>query len=67
MYVAGNGARLPHLVNRLGRSLNVEVSPIRMLDGDRLTVGKVGLSEAELAQAQPVLPVPVGLALWGEV
>ncbi len=67
LYVAGNGARLPHLVNRLGRSLNVEVSPIRMLDGDRLTVGKVGLSEAELAQAQPVLPVPVGLALWGEV
>lgn len=67
MYVAGNGARLPHLANRLGRSLNVEVAPIRMLDGERLKVGKVGLSEAELAQAQPVLPVPVGLALWGEV
>ena len=67
MYVAGNGARLPHLANRLGRSLNVEVAPIRMLDGDRIKVGKVGLSETELAQAQPVLPVPVGLALWGEV
>lgn len=67
LYVAGNAARLPHLANRLGRSLNVEVSPIRMLEGDRLSVGKIGLSEAELAQAQPVLPVPVGLALWGEV
>lgn len=67
IYVAGNGARLPHLANRIGRSLGVEIAPIRMLDGDRLTIGKVGLSEAELAQAQPVLPVPVGLALWGEV
>ena len=67
MYIAGNGARLPHLANRLGRSLNVDIAPIRMLDGDRLEVGKVGLSETELVQAQPVLPVPVGLALWGEV
>ena len=30
-------------------------------------VGKLGLSDVELAQAQPVLPVPVGLAMWGEL
>jgi len=67
LFVAGNGARLPNLANRLGRSLGVGVEPVRVLDEEKMRVGKLGLSDVELAQAQPVLPVPVGLAMWGEL
>ncbi|MDR9450071.1 MAG: type IV pilus assembly protein PilM [Acidimicrobiia bacterium] len=67
LFVAGNGARLPNLANRLGRSLGVGVQPVRVLDEEKMRVGKLGLSDVELAQAQPVLPVPVGLAMWGEL
>lgn len=67
MLISGNGARLPHLANRLGRSLGVTIEPVRILGEDRIKVGRTGLSEAELLQAQPVLPIAVGLALWGEV
>lgn len=67
LFVAGNGARLPNLANRLGRSLGVAVEPVRVLDEQKMQVGKLGLSDVELAQAQPVLPVPVGLAMWGEL
>ncbi len=67
LLVSGNGARLPHLANRLGRALSVGIEPVRVIDEGRMRVGKLGLSEAELMQAQPVLPVPVGLALWSEV
>ena len=66
LLVAGNGARLPHLANRMGRALGAPVQPIRIFDGV-VRLGKVGLSEAELAQLQPVAPIPVGLALWGEI
>ena len=58
--VAGNGARLPHLANRIGRTLDAPVEPARVLDG--LSQGR--LSEDEVTPLQPVLPVPVGLALW---
>jgi len=67
LFVAGNGARLPNLANRLGRSLGVGVEPVRVLAEEKMQVGKLGLSDVELAQAQPVLPVPVGLAMWGEL
>lgn len=67
LFVAGNGARLPNLANRLGRALGVGVEPVRVLDEEKMQVGKLGLSDVELAQAQPVLPVPVGLAMWGEL
>ncbi len=66
LLVAGNGARLPHLANRMGRALGADVEPIKIFDGV-VRLGKVGLSDAELAQLQPSAPVPVGLALWGEV
>ncbi|MGH8936115.1 MAG: type IV pilus assembly protein PilM [Acidimicrobiia bacterium] len=62
LVVAGTAARLPNLANRLGKALGTTVEPARVLDD--LKVGRTGLSEAELLQAQPVLPVPVGLALW---
>lgn len=61
--VAGNGARLPHLANRLGRGLGIRVEPARVLD--HITVGRTGLSESQLLALQPVLPAAVGLALWG--
>ncbi len=65
--IAGNGARLPHLANRLGRTLALRIEPVKMLDGEDLDISKrVGLSETELQTAQPVLPVAVGLGLWSE-
>lgn len=67
LLVAGNGARLPHLANRLARALGAQVQAIKILDTGVLDVGKVGLSETELAQMEPVLAVPVGLGLWGEI
>jgi hypothetical protein len=35
--------------------------------GEAVEVGKTGLTEEQLAQVQPVLPVAVGLAEWGLV
>ena len=65
LFIAGNGARLPHLANRLGRSLGVKVAPVKMLDESQFEIGaKVGISETELQTVQPVLAVPAGLGLW---
>ncbi len=66
IYISGNGARLPHLANRMARVLDVGIQPVRLLDSEVIEVGKIGLSEAELMAAQPVLPVAVGLGLWSE-
>lgn len=63
LVVAGNGARLPHLANRLGLALDVPVRPAKVLD--LVDVGGVDLDAEALQEAQPVLPVAVGLALWG--
>ena len=57
--VSGNGARLPHLANRLGDTLGARIEPARVIEG--LNTGK--LSEAEISAMQPVIPIPVGLAL----
>lgn len=58
--VSGNGARLPHLANRLGDALGARIEPARVIEG--LNTGK--LSDSEISAMQPVIPVPVGLALW---
>ncbi|MEE9297930.1 MAG: type IV pilus assembly protein PilM [Acidimicrobiia bacterium] len=63
LVVSGNGARLPHLANRVGKSLNTEVEPVRVLD--HVSVGRVQMTESQLLELQPVLPASVGLALWG--
>lgn len=63
LVVSGNGARLPHLANRLGTAVGVVVKPAKILD--HVDVGRVDLSEDEMLNAQPVLPTAVGLALWG--
>jgi len=65
LIVAGNGARLPHLANRLGRALGTAVEPARILE--QVDVGRVQLTEEQLSAAQPVLPTAVGLAMWGMV
>lgn len=62
--VAGNAARLPHLANRLGQKLALPIVPAKILE--RVEIGRVGLSETEMLDAQPVLPTGVGLGLWGE-
>jgi type IV pilus assembly protein PilM len=63
LVVAGNGARLPHLANRVARSLDTRVEPVRVLD--HVSLGRINITEAELLRLQPVLPAAVGLALWG--
>lgn len=64
--ISGNAARLPHLATRMTRILDVPVVPVKLL-GESIQVGKTGLSDEQLAHAQPVLPVAVGLAEWGLV
>lgn len=63
LVVSGNGARLPHLANRVALSLNTRVEPVRVLD--HLRVGRLHMTESELLALQPVLPAAVGLGLWG--
>jgi Tfp pilus assembly PilM family ATPase len=63
LVVAGNGARLPHLANRVARALGTRVEPVRVLD--HVSVGRVHMTESQLLELQPVLPAAVGLALWG--
>lgn len=63
LVISGNGARLPHLANRLGHTLSTRVEPVRVLD--RIAVGRLQMTEADLLALQPVLPAAVGLALWG--
>jgi type IV pilus assembly protein PilM len=63
LVVSGNGARLPHLANRVARALGTRVEPVRVLD--HLTVGRIQMTESQLLDLQPVLPAAVGLALWG--
>ncbi|MEX2323209.1 MAG: type IV pilus assembly protein PilM [Acidimicrobiia bacterium] len=64
LIVAGNGARLPHLANRIGRVLDTRVEAARVLD--HVDVGRLKMTRNELLAYQPVLPAAVGLALWGE-
>jgi type IV pilus assembly protein PilM len=63
LVVSGNGARLPHLANRVARSLSTKVEPVRVLD--HVGVGRVGMTESQLLDLQPILPAAVGLAMWG--
>jgi type IV pilus assembly protein PilM len=65
LVVAGNGARLPHLARRLGRKLDIPVEPAKVLDF--VDVGRVDKTDAEMLDAQPVLPAAVGLGLWGDI
>jgi len=61
--VTGNGARLGNLAARLAQMTNLPVEAGHPLQYMR--VGKIGLPNDQLVAAEPVLPAPVGLALWG--
>ena len=47
--------------------LNLPIEPVRVLGQGRVDTSKLKLSDQELMLAQPVVSIPVGLALWDEV
>ena len=59
--ISGGGARLTGLVERLSAATRLPVEVARPLS--QLRVGRTGLSEADLAEVEPLVSVPVGLAL----
>src|SRR5439155_18719413 len=63
--VTGGGSRLTGLMERLQSQLGGRVEPARPLAN--LAIGSVKLSPEELADYEPLLTVPIGLALGGEV
>jgi len=64
--VTGGGSRIAGLMERLQGQLGANVEPAHPLNG--LRVGKgIGLDDAELADIESLLTVPIGLAMAGEV
>lgn len=59
--LTGGGALLRNLPDRLQQALRVPVEVAQPLE--TLAVGKVGLDDAQLGQAEPFLSVAIGLAL----
>jgi type IV pilus assembly protein PilM len=59
--VTGGGARTPGLLARLDQALGTPVElahPLQLVE-----VGRIGLSNGQLFDAEPLLTVPIGLAL----
>lgn len=59
--ITGGGSRLPGLLDQLQSQLGSNIQPAHTLQTVRL--GSIGLSETDLAQAEPLMAVPIGLAL----
>ncbi len=59
--LSGGGSRLTGLVERLQQATRLPVEPARPMS--LLTVGKTGLTEEQLAYVEPMVTVPVGLAM----
>lgn len=59
--VTGGASRTPGLMERLQSQVGGRVEPARPLDG--LRMGSASISEEQLAELEPLLAVPVGLAL----
>jgi type IV pilus assembly protein PilM len=59
--VSGGGARLAGLLPRLALATRLPVEPASPLS--QLTVGKTGLSPEQLSYVEPLVTVPVGLAM----
>jgi type IV pilus assembly protein PilM len=59
--LTGGGSLLPGLVERLGAAVAAPVELARPLE--HVTVGRLPLSAEQLAAAEPMLAVPIGLAL----
>ncbi|MGH9178513.1 MAG: type IV pilus assembly protein PilM [Acidimicrobiales bacterium] len=64
--VTGGGSRMAGLMERLQSQLSAAVEPARPLSGVKIGKG-VGLSPEQLHAVEPLLAVPLGLALAGEV
>lgn len=59
--LTGGGSKLANLESRLANALRLPVEQGRTLQ--RVRLGKLGLSEAQLADAEPLMAASVGLAL----
>jgi type IV pilus assembly protein PilM len=59
--VSGGGARLGGLVQRLALGTRLPVEPASPLSN--LKVGKTGLTPEQLSFVEPLVTVPVGLAM----
>lgn len=59
--LSGGGSKLANLPNRLANALRLPVEQGRILQ--RLKIGKIGLSESQLMEAEPLMGAAVGLAL----
>ena len=59
--LSGGGSRLGGLVERLGAATRLPVEVARPLS--IMKIGKTGLTEEQLAYVEPMVTVPVGLAL----
>lgn len=63
LLLTGGGSRTAGLVPRLQQQVTVPVEVAHPLQA--VQVGDVGLTEAQLAEAEPLLAVPIGIALAG--
>jgi len=61
LIVAGGGSLLPGIVDRLSSATRLPVQPARPLSV--LKIGKTGLTPEQLAYVEPMVTVPVGLAM----
>ncbi len=59
--LSGGGSRLGGLAERLSAATGLSVEPARPLS--TVTVGRIGLTDEQLAEAEMSVAVPVGLAL----
>lgn len=59
--LSGGGSKLTNLAGRLASALRLPVEQGRILQ--RMRVGKLGLTEAQLMEAEPLMGAAVGLAL----
>ena len=64
--VTGGGSRIAGLMERLQSQLGARVEPARPLDGLHIS-SRVGLDDEELSDVEPLLAVPVGLAMAAAV
>ena len=64
--VTGGGSRLPGLMERLQSQIGGRVEPAHPLANIKVA-STVRLSQAQLAEYEPLMTVPIGLALAGEV
>lgn len=63
LVLTGGASRTPGLQDRLEALIRMPIVSAHPLE--RLTIGRLGIPETELLDAEPLLAVPIGLALAG--